>query len=73
MLFVLFLVPKPHHIAYGKMARKDVKERSDYQGRGDMINIVWFDNSNDLTWICRKCPIRKGYTIKDTSIFHQRF
>ena len=41
MLLLLFLTRKPHHIASGKMARKDVKDESDYHRRGDMSIIIW--------------------------------
>ena len=53
------------------MARKDIKEETDYHGRGDVNIIVEFDNSSDLIWICLKhqgSPIRKDSTIKDISI-----
>ena len=39
MLFLLILARKPHHIAQRKMARKDVKEKSDYHRRRHM-NII---------------------------------
>ena len=40
VLFLLFLACKLHHIAQGNMARRDVKEESDYHGRGEMSIIV---------------------------------
>ena len=40
MFFLLFLARKTHHIAKGKLARKDVKEESDYHDRGDMSIII---------------------------------
>ena len=36
---LLFLACKPHHIKKGKTARKDVKKKSDFYGKGD-INII---------------------------------
>ena len=39
-LLSFFSARKPHHIAVGKMARKDFKEESDYHRRGDTSIIV---------------------------------
>ena len=36
----LFLAGKPYYIQYRKIARKDVKEESDYHGIDEMSNTV---------------------------------
>ena len=43
MLFLLFLAGIPHHIAWGKMTRKNIKVESYYHGKRDMsiISINW--------------------------------
>ena len=40
MFCSLFLARKHHHLAYGKTDRRDVKEESDYHGRGDKSIMV---------------------------------
>ena len=68
MLYLLILARNNHHIAWGKTARKDVKEESDYHWRVDKSIIVYFENSNDFTWIYSKFwgfSIRKYSTTKD--------
>ena len=58
------------------MARKNVKEESDFHGRVEISIAVQFGDSSDITWICGKLqsfPNRKESTIKDNSIWQQRF
>ena len=40
MLLLFFLARKPYHIQSEKVARKEVKEDSDYHGRGEMSITV---------------------------------
>ena len=40
MLLLLFLARKPYDISLEKMARKDVKEESNYHGIGEMSITV---------------------------------
>ena len=48
----MFLARKHHHIAQGKMARKAVKEESDYHKRSDKTIVVWSVFFSGLAWIC---------------------
>ena len=69
LLLLLLLDHKP-------LQRKSIKEKYDYHGKGETSIIVYFENSNDLIWICWKLQgflIRKESTVKDTSIWQQRF
>ena len=60
------------------MARKSVIEEPEYHGRGDKSTIIYYDliipvNFTQSCWRLQGFPIRKDPTIKDTSIWQQRF
>ena len=78
MFFLLFLARKPYHIPKEEMARKDVKEKPDYHGIGEMsitdYSIIWqfqwyyMDRLKTPRFPCEKRIHSKGHLNLTTEV-----